>query len=399
MTGLPAAAWREDPALHRTLEALTDARFGRPRAVGGAVRDTLAGIAVTDVDLATPLRPDEVVRRLQAAGLKAVPTGIAHGTVTAVADGKPFEVTTLRRDVATDGRRAKVAFADDWAEDAQRRDFTINAMYADPVTGELFDPVGGRADLAAGRVRFIGDAATRIAEDHLRIMRWFRFDARFGGGEGDPATEAVIAAHARTLRALSRERVADELLRLLALPDPAPAVARMARLGVLAEIAGEAMPDGPARLERLVRAEAAAQVEPDVLRRLIALGPADAERAEGLAARLRLSTRQRKHIAATLSASDAMSGRELAYRNGAGVARDAALLRGDATAAAELAAFEPPLFPLRGRDLIARGVPAGPEVARLLKQIEAAWIAKGFPGSDGTAALVDAALGQAATAR
>ena len=272
-------------------------------------------------------------------------------------------------------------------------------MYADPVTGELFDPVGGRADLAAGRVRFIGDAATRIAEDHLRIMRWFRFDARFGGGEGDPATEAVIAAHARTLRALSRERVADELLRLLALPDPAPAVARMARLGVLAEIAGEAMPDGPARLERLVRAEAAAQVEPDALRRLIALGPADAERAEGLAARLRLSTRQRKHIAATLSVSDAMGGRELAYRNGAGVARDAALLRGDATAAAELAAFEPPLFPLRGRDLIARGVPAGPEVARLLKQIEAAWIAKGFPGSDGTAALVDAALGQAATAR
>ena len=391
MTVLPDAEWRHDPALLRVVTALDEPRFGRPRTVGGAVRDTLAGLPVTDVDLATVLRPEEVVERLQAAGLKAVPTGIAHGTITAVAEGRPFEVTTLRRDVATDGRRATVAFADDWAEDAARRDFTINAMYADVVSGELFDPVGGLADLSARRVRFIGDAATRIAEDHLRILRWFRFDARFGDGERDAVTEGVIASHARTLRALSRERVADELLRLLALPDPVEAVERMARLGVLAEVAGEALPDGPARLAALVATEAAAGVAPNALRRLVALGPPDARATDAMAARLRLSTRQRKHLAAVLEAPP-VTGAELAYRIGAAAALDTTLLRGDAKGAAALLTFQPPQFPVKGRDLIARGVLAGPEVARLLKRIESDWIAAGFPDASASGALIDAAL-------
>ena len=192
---LPDADWRRDPALLRLLDAL-DGPAGTTRAVGGAVRDTLAGLPVADVDLATRLLPQDVVTRLEGAGMKAVPTGIAHGTITAIADGKRFEVTTLRRDVETDGRHAKIAFTDDWSADAARRDFTINALYADPVSGEIFDPVGGIADLRARCVRFIGDAGQRIDEDHLRILRWFRFLTRFGDGNVDPQTLQLIATRA-----------------------------------------------------------------------------------------------------------------------------------------------------------------------------------------------------------
>ena len=252
---LPAAAW----AARADLRALVDALGpGQARYVGGAVRDTLLGVAVKDIDLATPLRPDAVIARLGEAGIRTVPTGIAHGTVTALLAGGPVEITTLRRDVSTDGRHATIAFADDWREDAARRDFTINALYADPLTGAISDWFGGLADLAAGRMRFIGDARQRIAEDHLRILRYFRFQARFGSEPADAEAEGACAALAATLKGLSRERVAMELLNLLALPDPAPTVRRMAELGVLPVILPEAVTDGLPALVAADRAQAAA---------------------------------------------------------------------------------------------------------------------------------------------
>ncbi len=233
MASLPDVPWRHSDGLQAVLAALSD-RDQHPRVVGGAVRDSLFGLPVADVDLATPLLPDVVIRRLESAGIKAVPTGLDHGTITAVAHGQNFEITTLRRDVATDGRRAVVAFSTDWREDAARRDFTINALYADPVSGEIFDYFGGLDDLKAGIVRFIGDADTRIAEDHLRILRFFRFHARFGKGVADSVAIAACAKAAKSLMALSRERILDELSKLLALPDPLASVSLMIEHGIFA---------------------------------------------------------------------------------------------------------------------------------------------------------------------
>ncbi|HWL47619.1 MAG TPA: CCA tRNA nucleotidyltransferase, partial [Sphingomonadaceae bacterium] len=230
---LPAAPWQARAGLRELLDALGVSK-GHTRYVGGAVRDTLAGLAVEDIDLATRLAPAETMRRVRAAGMKAVPTGLAHGTVTAILpDGGAVEVTTLRRDVTTDGRRATVAFTDDWREDAARRDFTINALSADPASATLHDYFGGAEDLAAGRVRFIGDPLTRIAEDHLRILRFFRFHARFGAGIPEAAALAACVARANDLMALSRERIADELLKLLALPDPTATLRLMVDRGIL----------------------------------------------------------------------------------------------------------------------------------------------------------------------
>ncbi|MBS3928832.1 MAG: CCA tRNA nucleotidyltransferase, partial [Sphingomonadales bacterium] len=282
MTTLPPTTpWllRED--LARLIAALgaRNARY-----VGGAVRDTLLGEPVKDIDLATLLEPREVMRRLKAQGIQAIPTGIEHGTVTAVLPGGNVEITTLRRDVATDGRRATVAFATEWQDDAARRDFTINALYADPASGEVFDYFGGLDDLAARRVRFIGDAGQRIREDHLRILRYFRFQARFGGQAADTESESACKALAATLKGLSRERVGMEMMNLLALPDPAPTVARMAALGVLAVVLPEA---DVAALAALVAEEAKQEVAPDPLRRLAALLPADVPLAEAVASRFR----------------------------------------------------------------------------------------------------------------
>ncbi len=388
MTTLPAAAWRSDPALAQLLAALGDDP-AVTRAVGGAVRDTLAGLAVSDVDLATRLRPDEVVARLRAAGLKAVPTGIAHGTVTAVASGRPFEVTTLRRDLAADGRHAIVAFSDDWAEDAARRDFTINALYADPVSGQVFDPVGGLADLAARRVLFIGDAAARIDEDHLRIMRWFRFLARFGDGAPDDATFAIVAGRAAKLRGLSRERIADELLRILALADPAPTIALMEQAGVLGEIVPEALPGAVARLAALVVRETACALAADPVLRLIALLPTNPGIAETIASRLKLANRTRKRIAVARGGAVEPPVRSMAYRIGVEGARDRLLL-GPADPAAALAAltdWSPPRLPVGGGDLVAMGVAPGPDVARLLGEVTTRWLDADFPDRNGALAI------------
>lgn len=401
MTRLPDAEWRQRPGLARIVAALA-ADGGAVKVVGGAVRDTLLALPVTDVDLATPLRPDEVTARLTAANIKVIPTGIAHGTVTAIASGDRHEITTLRRDVATDGRRATVAFADDWREDAARRDFTINALYADPATGEVDDWFGGLADLEAGRVAFIGDAATRIAEDHLRILRFYRFAARFGTGDLDPASHAAVVAARHSLKSLSRERVADELMKILALPDPRPIAGRMADDGIFAVIVPELDRAFAVALDRLITNESASCSPPAPLRRLSALLPADAQTAETVASRLRLSTRQRKHLAAVAAHRDdrARPARRLAYEIGVDAARDVHLLGSlDVSEVQSLEGWSPPVLPIKGGDIIARGVTAGPEVARVLRAVEAAWVAEDFPGAVRARELADQMIGRASDSR
>ncbi len=395
MTRLPDAAWRQRPGLHRIVAALC-ADGGAVKVVGGAVRDTLLGLAVTDVDLATPLVPQEVTQRLEAAGIKVIPTGIAHGTVTAIASGDHHEITTLRRDVATDGRRATVAFADEWRDDAARRDFTINALYADPDSGEIDDWFGGLADLAAGRVAFIGDAATRIAEDHLRILRFYRFAARFGRGDLDSASHAAVVAARQSLKSLSRERIADELTKILALPDPRAIVAQMHTDGIFAVLLPELDTGFAAALDRLLASEAAAGIAPAPLRRLAALLPADAAIAEQVASRLRLSTRQRKHLAALGGHRHdvARPVRQLAHAIGIDAARDVHLLVGNPAAVQALVDWQVPMLPVKGGDIVARGIAAGPDVARILKAVEAAWVAEDFPGAERVAELVDQKIGR-----
>ncbi len=385
---LPDAEWRHRPGLDRLLDRL-GAPAGEARFVGGAVRDSLLGLPVKDVDIATVHRPEAVLARLGDAGIKVVPTGLAHGTVTAVLSGRPVEITTLRRDVATDGRRAEVAFSDDWQADAARRDFTINALYADPADGTLHDYFGGRDDLAAGRVRFIGDPGQRIMEDHLRILRFFRFLARFGADAPDAASHAACVERAATLRALSRERVADELLRLLGLPDPRAALALMIAGGIMAQIVPEIEAEARPRLDALGEAEGATATPPDALRRLMALLGPPAERADRVAARLKLSNRMRRRIATALIPVTAATPHELAYRVGVEGAVDRMLLGLAFTPGevAALAGWTPPRLPLSGGDLIALGVPAGPEVARALRALENAWIAAGYPDAAATRAL------------
>lgn len=387
---LPDAEWRTRAGLAELLAAL-DADAGATRYVGGAVRDTLLGLPVQDVDLATRLWPGDVAARVVKAGLKAVPTGIAHGTVTAVLPGWHVEVTTLRRDVTTDGRRATVAFADDWEQDAARRDFTINALYADPATGEVHDWFGGGDDLAARRVRFIGDPLVRIAEDHLRILRFFRFHARFGRGEPDAAGLAACASRANDLMALSRERIADELLKLLGLPDPAATVSLMLESGVLAPVLPEIDAGSLARLRLLLQREAEAGAPPEALRRLIALLPAPS--AETVAARLKLSNAQRKRIG---QAHLAIPPEEALYRFGRHSAEDRLLLgEGDPARWSGLAARERPILPITGGALIARGLSAGPEVAAALQAVERRWIGEGFPDEARVSALADEEVAQA----
>jgi len=387
-TTLPEAEWRTRHGLDELCEAL-GAAAGEARFVGGAVRDSLLGMPVKDVDLATVHTPQEVVERVRRAGFKAVPTGIAHGTVTAVIHHWPVEITTLRRDVSTDGRRATVAFGTDWREDAARRDFTINALYADPVGGRLHDYFGGLDDLAAHRVRFIGDPQARIAEDHLRILRYFRFTARFGVIDRSSADYAACITNAASLMALSRERIADELLKLLALPAPGEVVAAMVEDGILAPVLPEIGADSVARLRALLVAEQATGTPPDALRRLIALVPPDAAPADQIGARLRLPNKARTRMQAALTPLDVGSPRGLAYRIGIVAALDQILLERAFTIsqAAEIASWTPPRLPLSGGDLIAMGLTAGPQVARTLQEVERQWIAAGFPGETETRAL------------
>ncbi|AXU17950.1 polynucleotide adenylyltransferase [Novosphingobium sp. THN1] len=388
---LPPAAWTGREDLAALVTALDPQGEGNCRWVGGVVRDTILGLSPKDVDMATTLLPEETVARLGQAGIKAVPTGIAHGTVTAVLAGGTVEITTLRRDVSTDGRHATVAYSTDWRDDAARRDFTINALYADPRTLEVFDYHGGLADLAARRVRFIGDARERIREDYLRILRYFRFQARFGSLPADAAAEQAVAELAAGMKGLSRERVGWELMNLLGLPDPAPTVRRMAELGVLEQVLPEAGSEELNVLAALIENERAAGVQAVALRRLAALLPPDPPLAEQVAARLRLSVAQRKRLAsaAARNAGEA-DGRALAYRIGIEEARDRLLIGGSSVAALE--GWTVPIFPLKGGAIVARGITAGPEVARLLRAVEDRWISEGFPDDARVSAILDEAL-------
>lgn len=375
--------WTRWPGMDGLLVALR-ARDGDTRVVGGAVRDTLLRLPVADVDLATRLRPDAVVAALGAAGIKAVPTGLAHGTITAVIGGRPVEVTTLRRDIETDGRHAVVAYTDDWAQDAARRDFTINALYADPLSGAVFDHFGGLDDIAARRVRFIGDPLARIAEDHLRILRFFRFHARFATAAPDPEGLAACTRRANDLMALSRERIADELLKLLALDGPGPTIGLMQSAGILAPVIPEIVEDAGECLARVIAAEARHGIPADPLRRLAGILPPDPRIADDVAARLRMSKAARARIACIAARSDADTAqdpRALAYRHGPACALDRLLLSGGDVqdALAMLDGWTKPALPIGGGGLIARGLAAGPIVAITLRRIEDAWIDAGFP--------------------
>ena len=394
---LDPAAWLDRPGMRYLLDAL-DTRAGATRLVGGAVRDLALGFAVADLDLATRLVPAEVIARLDAAGIKSVPTGLAHGTITAIAAGTVVEVTTLRSDLTTDGRRATIAFTDDWAADAARRDFTINALYADPLTGEIFDPGGhGVADLAARHVRFIGEPLERIAEDHLRILRFFRFHARFATGAPDGPALAACTARANDLMALSRERIADELVKLLALPDPLATVAIMVEYGILRPVLPEI--DDSAALAALLTAEQVAAIPGDPLRRLAALLPRDALTAEKIAARLKLSLKARKRLAQAADPADLGTPQVHAYRLGIESAIDRLLLAGRPADAAAIAVWPIPRLPISGGQLIARGLPQGPIVARTLKIIEQHWLDAGFPTGAALEHIAAAAIAAATAAR
>lgn len=389
---LPDMEWRRRPGLDRLLAAL-DADKGMSRYVGGAVRDGLLGIPVADVDIATRHVPQKVMARLQQAGIRAVPTGIDHGTVTAVLDGWPVEITTLRRDVATDGRRATIAYSDDWRDDAARRDFTINALYADPLSGKISDYFGGLDDLKAGRIRFIGNAADRIEEDHLRILRYFRFVARFG--VADPQAEAyrTCVAKANSLMALSRERVADELLKLLVTADPLPALRLMIDGGIFKPVLPEIEQAGVQRLEKLIAREMASGVEPSALRRLAALLPPDSRIADSMGARLKLSNKARKRLALAHDPAwdDIVKPGDLAYRIGREGAIDRLLLdcKRPLEEAASLLSWEKPHLPVSGGALVKRGLAAGPLVARALQQVEQRWIDEGYPGTERVNAIAN----------
>jgi poly(A) polymerase len=396
MTGpadLPRIArqsWMDEPATRAVLDAFA-AGSAEARFVGGSVRDALLGLPIGDIDIATPAPPERVTELLQKSGIKVVPTGLAHGTVTAVIPPRHFEITTLRRDVETYGRRARVAFGADWAGDAARRDFTINAIFLAP-DGTIDDPTGGLADLRAGRVRFVGDPATRIAEDVLRILRYYRFEARFGAGAGDPQARAACRAASYLLPTLSAERVAQELVKLLAAPDPSAALAMMAEDGVLAVILPEARRRD--RLQQMI----ALEPDPDPLRRLAALIDVDAAGAAALAARLRLSNVWRDRLQGLaapwpLDPQAAAAGQRRAlYRFGAGRYRDIALLLAaegaiGAGRLAELLAaardWTAPQFPLSGHDVTALGIPPGPRVGALLDAALRWWEAGDFvPGRD-----------------
>ncbi|MEL7445690.1 MAG: CCA tRNA nucleotidyltransferase [Pseudomonadota bacterium] len=388
MPDLSSADWPRRAGLRALTAALGAENI---RWVGGAVRDTLLELPVHDIDCATTLTPDAVIDRCRDAGIRTVPTGIEHGTVTAVLEDGPVEVTTLRHDVSTDGRRATVAFAKEWREDAARRDFTINALFAHPETLAISDYFGGLDDLAVRRVRFIGDARERIREDHLRILRYYRFQARFGS-DLDIEAEEACAELADTLKGLSRERVASELLGLLSLQDPGATVERMHDRAVLRVILPETCLRHVEMLRDLIAFEAEQEFAGDPIRRLAALLPHSPDVAEIVAARLRLSKAQRARLVSAAERLDDgnADAHALAYRLSADFAVDRLLLQG--LDAQTLKDWEAPTFPLKGGAIVARGVAAGPEVARILQTIEKQWVAEGFPDEARVQELLNHAL-------
>ena len=392
---LPRQAWLTQPATVQVMDALAaEGGSDCARFVGGCVRNALLRQPVSDVDIATTLTPDRVMQALRNAGLKAVPTGLEHGTITAVADRKPLEITTLRRDVETDGRRAVVAFTQDWAEDASRRDFRINALYASR-DGEIFDPTGGGlGDIAAGAIVFVGDAQTRIREDALRILRYFRFLAWYGRATPDPEAIAACEALAPLVAGLSAERVAKELLTLLRAEDPRVAVRLMAAAGVLACVVPGAA--GLARFEALVSIETEQLFAWDALLRLAALLPDDPAAGAVLADRLRLSNAQKSRLIGALGTDPPLVSwmsprqvRQAVWRIGVEAFCDRATLAwaGGSRPGAGIQwrallplarGWSRPRLPLAGEEVVAAGVPRGPMVGAVMREVEAWWVDSDF---------------------
>jgi poly(A) polymerase len=404
-----AADWLRAGALSRLLSVLN--RDGEEaRVVGGAVRNALLGLPPGDIDVATTATPDVVTRRVQSAGMKPVPTGVEHGTVTVVADGRPFEVTTLREDVETFGRKATVRFGRDWKADAERRDFTMNALSASP-EGTVYDYVGGLPDLAAGRLRFIGDPATRIREDYLRILRFFRFHASYGNGELDPAGLAACIAARAGLAQLSRERVRMELGKLLVAPRAQTVLTTMAEAGLLVAVLGGVPHVG--HFGAMARTEDALGLQPDATRRLAALAVQVVEDAERLWQRLRLSNLEHERLASMadgwwrIAPCGDGTARPWLYRLKRERFTDRVLLAWcrsgappDDPAWRDLLLlperWSAPAFPLRAADFLARGLPKGPSIGAAMRAAEGAWIAADFPLDD--AALAEIAARAADTA-
>jgi tRNA nucleotidyltransferase/poly(A) polymerase len=389
------APWLKSGPAARVL-GLLNSDGEEARVVGGAVRNALLKIPLGDIDIATTASPDEVVRRAKAAGIKSVPTGIDHGTVTLVVDGQPFEVTTLREDTETFGRKAKVAFGRDWAADAKRRDFTINGLSVD-ADGVVHDHVGGLEDIAARRVRFIGDPDQRITEDYLRILRFFRIHAAYGTGEPDRAGYLACIAARAGLASLSAERVRMEMLKLMIADGAADAILAMADSGLLLSILGSVAYTGP--FAAMIAAERVLGLKPDAVRRLGALAVAVTEDARRIATRLRLSNAETKALDSMghrwwrLAGMDEATARRRLYRLGAERYRDRLLLAwaragGNADAARwrELATlperWSAPKFPLKAADFIARGIAEGPALGHVLTLAEDAWLAANFPLDD-----------------
>ncbi len=393
-TTLAGAGWLTAPVLQGVLGALQRCG-GTARVAGGAVRNALLGVAVKDVDIATDLTPDDVFDCCRKAGLKAVPTGVEHGTVTIVAgsgtDASAFEVTTLRIDVETHGRHADVAFTDDWEADASRRDFTLNALYCD-ASGTLFDPLNGYADLAARRVRFVGDADQRIREDYLRILRFFRIHAQYGAGALDADGLAACARNADGMSRLSSERIRQEFMRLLAAPLVLDVLGEMDAAGVLSEVVP--VPGNVSRVARMSELEAASGREPDALLRLAALALRGERDVNHLRRRFVLTNRETgrlERLAATRRPAVAGAGagqlKRLLYDEGEESYTDIVLFEasgapgGAENLSAALALpreWPVPVFALKGRDVIAKGVPAGAEVGAILKALKQEWEASGF---------------------
>ena len=396
-----SADWLQAETLQRLLAALS-AEGEEARVVGGAVRNTLMERSVTDIDIATTTLPEETIRRAGAIGLKTVPTGIDHGTITVVADGRPYEVTTLRRDIETDGRHAVVTFGRDWQADAERRDFTINALYAD-ANGEVLDLVGGISDIERGVLRFIGDAEQRILEDRLRILRFFRFFAWYGRGRPDADGLRATTRLRDGLTQLSVERVWNELAKLLASPDPSRALLWMRQTGTLTVVLPESERWGIDAIHALVQAEASRGWKPDAMLRLMAIVPPDPARLTALSKRLKLANHERDRLLAfanepapSLDESERALKARLYFGNrqasedvlrlalakaqgkigeGAGALETVAKLSARLTMAE---GFATPEFPLKGGDLKARGLSAGPQLGKEIDRLKRIWAESGF---------------------
>lgn len=389
--------WAKINGLMRLINTLYS-KAAPARIVGGAVRDTLRHVAFDDVDVATPLHPMLVMKKLEAANIKYIPTGLKHGTITAICNGTSVEVTTLRKDLKTDGRHAQVEFCDDWREDAMRRDFTVNALYADPFSGKIFDYFNGLEDLEKGRIKFIGNPADRIEEDHLRILRYFRFLARFDDTDIDRDSLAACQSLSKRQMTLARERISDELIKILAACNPHHAIKLAFEHDVFIPFLPEIEKHNIEELERLIASEQRYNIAPNALRRLAAILPRDIKVMDKIASRLKFSNVMRKSLLNLIRTQKVSANniRKIAFKLGRESAIDQALLYSDDIAAAleKMNDWNVPKFECNGGALIQRGLPAGPIISQTLQEIREQWMDQNFPEGQALENIIDAAVNQ-----